>query len=893
MEKTLPYLLIFHLSFMLSLQAQVIDPQFGEQGIYQSKLGSAATYTSHIFTWGMDQILITGEVYQEPIYPTSQEYEPPFWASGFDLTGNPVTSFAWHGELYMDVQTRPPIATVDQEKNLLIATHAGHAFQVLRINSEGQPDPTFGEEGQIHVPIHSPWNFGLEHIISKPDGKILVLGHLNNGYSGFALIQLQANGELDISFGKKGQAIFSHQSLFNTTPSGNLIIKLYDMILLPGGEILLSGFKGYQNTGGLILRLDKHGRVDSTFKHHGILIPPFLSFQDVFHTLVLPDTTLLISGRKKITYEYLISKIDLAGKLDISFGDSGSLVLPDPLLSFRGEPEVMKLSPSQKIHLLFTDATSYFCQYTLAGKLDKSFADSGYQSLSHLPSVQYIYDFCYLEDGLIAYLGGRRLRPKWGIWTKNGDPYRPLSDSGYLAIPPTEGGCLPQAMMLDENHQIWTVGAASFIDSVFWTGFHNKAFVQRNHASGPETSPLLSYRAGNLMAMTQGASNRLFVAGYHSGKPLLIAYRPDGSLDKSFGENGLGSMDMPSNAYANSIKHIAILPDEKIVLPGNVPFPGFMRYMPDGKLDTSLQGTGVTNSRYLFPTGASVTASHVYTNGNVLLAGGSYTGFFLSRMNPNGEMDITFGEGGLISQDNKFYPIRILKDKQENITVGGYLNGIFMLQFFLPDGRLNTARGDGGIIRTYFPNGKARLHDMTQMPNGNILMVGMVTDSRTLQIRWAMAQYLPDGRLDSTFGENGLFHLGFEEKDASAHCVAADENGSFFVGGQVAGRMSIIHFIPQLEVDTLISSYWEETIIFPNPIHLEANIRYRLAYGQQVKIILYDLEGRELYCFWEAERPTGIHEEKLVFPEDLKGGWYILEVRGQEGKKTIKIMLQP
>ena len=163
----------------------------------------------------------------------------------------------------------------------------------------------------------------------------------------------------------------------------------------------------------------------------------------------------------------------------------------------------------------------------------------------------------------------------------------------------------------------------------------------------------------------------------------LVRYLPDGTLDSSFGVNGEVITDF--DKYADFIHDILIQPDGKIVAAGaagnnsfnqDKPFMGVARYNTDGSLDKSFGEEG--KARAKFPDYAQANGVALQQNGKIVITGwavfDSYD-FSLARFSADGIPDSSFGFNGKMvtdimseSQDDAF-SVGIQKDG--SIIVGG------------------------------------------------------------------------------------------------------------------------------------------------------------------------------------------------------------------------------
>ena len=126
-----------------------------------------------------------------------------------------------------------------------------------------------------------------------------------------------------------------------------------------------------------------------------------------------------------------------------------------------------------------------------------------------------------------------------------------------------------------------------------------------------------------------------------------------GSLDTSFGSGGQAVIAL-SNTGLDLASEVIVQPDGKIVVGGRsaVPFRGmvFLRLNPDGALDTTFGNDGKV--RLDFGDGPShVTSMALQPDGKIVAAGfldREVDQAVLVRLNPNGTLDGTFSENGLL-----------------------------------------------------------------------------------------------------------------------------------------------------------------------------------------------------------------------------------------------------
>ncbi|WP_197485906.1 delta-60 repeat domain-containing protein, partial [Oleiphilus sp. HI0061] len=139
----------------------------------------------------------------------------------------------------------------------------------------------------------------------------------------------------------------------------------------------------------------------------------------------------------------------------------------------------------------------------------------------------------------------------------------------------------------------------------------------------------------------------------------LVRYESDGSLDSSFGDNGIVTTDI--GGLSNVAYHVATQSDDKIIVAGtgdgddSSTYSNFIvaRYNTNGTLDTTFEGdSGSANGILSFD--RNVGADHVFglsvlSDDNILLHAYNFPtdGITLIKLNEDGSLDTDFdGDSG-------------------------------------------------------------------------------------------------------------------------------------------------------------------------------------------------------------------------------------------------------
>ncbi len=222
-----------------------------------------------------------------------------------------------------------------------------------------------------------------------------------------------------------------------------------------------------------------------------------------------------------------------------------------------------------------------------------------------------------------------------------------------------------------------------------------------------------------------------------------------------------------------------------------------------GELDRSFSGDGwvrtlavrASTNTYL-PRGGEDVA--LQPDGKILVTGEildatSHWYFGVFRYTAGGSLDRTFAGEGFAEIDlgAAEFAHAVAIQRNGRIVVAGEADCPYAVCFalvrFLPDGRLDRSFGAGGVVRTMFSRyGASRAYDVAVQPDGRIVAVGMRfrgNDAQNDEL-FAVARYLPDGRLDRSFSRDGLASVDFDFGDDDASAVALQPGGKILVAGR-------------------------------------------------------------------------------------------------------------
>ena len=82
-------------------------------------------------------------------------------------------------------------------------------------------------------------------------------------------------------------------------------------------------------------------------------------------------------------------------------------------------------------------------------------------------------------------------------------------------------------------------------------------------------------------------------------------------------------------------------------------------------------------------------------------------------------------------------------------------------------------------------------------------------------------------------------------------------------------------------------------LFYPNPIQGQTTLEYSLTAPAQVRIELFDMQGKRCHSFVAGDtRGAGEHRETLAFPRTLMPGMYVLRVATERGAVAVRVLVQ-
>lgn len=593
-------------------------------------------------------------------------------------------------------------------------------------------DPTFAQGGVLALPLPGITGDEAGAVLALPDKKLLVAIPVTGADAPVAIAKLNEDGSLDATFGTAGKG-FVEIAL-----NGARISHVSGLEALEGGDWLLhlQYFSNTSNDVGLALvRLKNTGEPDKSFGTEGVR---FISYYGVPQPASTPREASHPSTRSSQTAQ--------ASSQAVIVQADGTIILLHPV--FKDESPL----PVAMVIRLLAD-----------GSLDQSFNRTGYVEVDVGATSSTASGIAVQTDGKVLLCGSYR-DGSGG----NGIFLARLNASGALdyqfnnglavLIPDDEGENYLQSVSVRESDgRIVVAGQAlrngvrgGLIAAFTASGSANLVF----NGGKPLFSPLVK---GLAWAQCSQLGGSIMVVGHGETAVVTARFLADGKPDTAF--NGTGHALFEDSAGDAGARGLAVLDDGRIVVCiglSNLVDPSIVK----GRVVRYLAGSASRNNdrtfgdggilRFPFPgfTGYDVRALLALPQKKLLVAVRLSTAgapVQIVRLLENGTLDRAFG-----GQNSGYVEIRLKDD------------------FFM-----------------------SRILGFTPLSDGGWLVVARyTTEGENYSAGLALVRQREDGQLETSFAEQGVLYLDYEEMGGGGHTGLAEESPSAAAATGTAGTVA-------------------------------------------------------------------------------------------------------
>lgn len=676
-------------------------------------------------------------------------------------------------------------------------------------------DPSFGSNGSVTTNLGTALA-GINSLEVQSSGKLVV--GMASGLGTYLLARLNVDGSLDGSFGHGG---FVNTHFFDNSPLWPFSAAGF----LANGDILVAGVGAItaSNASKSTLRLAEYGPdgAPNTAFGSGGVVDTGIAAYEAHAVLPLQDGSVLVLA-SGFPGGGVLLHVAADGTLDSSFGNGGVVRLDQMQY-----PSALAVQSSGRI--LIGDAvtsTPTVYAYTAAGAVDTSFGNGGTVALGPTGNAYWVH-LAVLPDDSVVVAGSDSLADTTTLFELNaGGALDTAFGTNGSATAPSDA----DALLLDASGRIYVAGHA-------WTSSPSSAAaVSRLTASGTldasfgsgGTSTFAAYPGGlnwaNAIALN--AQGDVVLAGITASSTAGTNYGPgaqqgmvaemngSGALISSFGASGLAAVRPPADDFPG---FVLVKPGGGIVV-GGVTYrqygegllASFAAYDASGSLDPAY-GTGGISTTVTTAMDLSFGATALDPQGRIVAS----TATGVLRALPGGGLDPAFGSGGILT--TAFWPgpyqngpgtVAVLPDSSLVVGETPYfgVTNTFVLAHLSASGTLDAAFGSNGFASFQAGTSNTMLHALFVRSNGKILAAGESIEAGVA--KWVVAQFDPNGSLDTSFGTHGSTVIGATDPtfNGSVHALAVTATGKVLVLGAGAAGGKVGFVAARLDADGTLDS---------------------------------------------------------------------------------------
>jgi uncharacterized delta-60 repeat protein len=235
-------------------------------------------------------------------------------------------SFSGDGKVVVElgISARANAVAVQPDGKIIVAGYdvaEGGAtfFDVIRLNSDGTPDTSFGSGGTASAGFSGADQAAASDVAIAPDGKIVAAGLItpdgNPASYNFAVVRFNANGSRDTTFNGTGRLVGSLGGPDVATA----------VAVQPDGKIVTAGIDDDSMNA---VRINTDGTLDTTFGFGGEAETSFPEKSQANALALQPDGAIILAGTEGDPNGNLaVARIEPSGSLDPSFSDDGIATL--------------------------------------------------------------------------------------------------------------------------------------------------------------------------------------------------------------------------------------------------------------------------------------------------------------------------------------------------------------------------------------------------------------------------------------------------------------------------------------------------------------------------------------------------------------------------------------
>lgn len=293
-----------------------LDNTFGSVGKVLTDFGSGSDRAYSVSIQIDGKIVVAGNTY-------TNNYVYDFAVVRYNSNGSLDSTFGSSGKVLTDFGNTNDFGysvLVQNDGKIVVAgssyNHIQWSFALVRYNINGSLDNSFGIGGKVTSDFGHFDEVGSALIQS--DGKIVVAGwrYDNGSWRNFALVRFNINGSLDGTFGSGGTVV---TDFGGDSDTGNSVSMQSD------GKIVVAGWSINSGLGFALARYENNGILDNTFGSGGKVITAIGGSSQGNSVVIQSDGKIVVAGDNNngVNRDFVLVRYNIDGSLDNSFGSSG------------------------------------------------------------------------------------------------------------------------------------------------------------------------------------------------------------------------------------------------------------------------------------------------------------------------------------------------------------------------------------------------------------------------------------------------------------------------------------------------------------------------------------------------------------------------------------------
>jgi len=665
-------------------------------------------------------------------------------------------------------------------------------FALVRYTTTGALDPTFGTGGIVSTNVGGDY-YGIQSIAIQSDGKIVASG---GGNGNFIIARYNTNGSLDTDFDTDG--------IVTTTVSVSGSAA-YAVAIQDDEKIVAAGWAYIGGYRFALVRNNSNGSLDTDFDTDGIVTTAVGAGDSSGSSVAIQSDGKIVAGGGAYDESwnrlFAVVRYDADGSLDTDFDTDG---IATTVMGNDAQPNSVAIQDDEKIVAAGISNNEFaVVRYNSNGSLDTDFDTDGIvttaygvgysatiQSNGKIVVVGYSYNGSNNDFALVRYNTDGSLDTSFDT---DGIVNTDFGSSVFNA------SIRSTAIQSDGKIVVAGTGDNGTENDFVLARYNTDGTLDGNFGGGIVITPVDSWAQAYAVAIQD--DGKIVAAGKSNNGGdydiAVVRYNSDGTLDTTFGGDGIVTTQIGGGGDQEQANVIAIDSNGKILVAGkhnNGSKDNFVlvRYNDDGTLDSSFDEDGIVTTS-IWSGNDQAFAVAIDSDGNIVAAGSSHNGtnddFALVRYTADGTPDSGFGIGGKVTTAVGSYEDvanSVAIDSDGNIVAAGYShngnNYDFAVVRYNDDGTLDTSFSGDGIVTTAIGSDQEQANAVAILGDGKIVAAGYSDNG--INLDFAVVSYNIDGSPDTDFGTNGIMTEAVGSSDDEAFAVTIQDDGAMVVAGK-------------------------------------------------------------------------------------------------------------